>query len=133
MANVNKEKIEDSPLLQVALGSNTSTPSEIQQQLSALLLKRLAKQNAEEEEAERQAREVRRAGMEAVREGMKKKEAEQSQCGHKKPYGESAVVGQRAHSHSYLWLCQYCQKSWKDGELPIDLRINGELVGGPSF
>lgn len=102
-------------------------------QLAELQLLELREIQARKLEEKNQLRLVREAGMKSVREGMEKKKQEQEQCPHRKPYGESAIAGQRMHSHKYKYICQYCQKEWTDNELPAPLRINAELVGGPSY
>ncbi len=130
----NKEQQEQENLHDVVLSQALGGgQSEIQQQLATLLLKRLSKQDADEEETIRLRAAARKAGMDAQLKGREQELLKQSQCAHKKPYGEPATAGQRLHSNHYQWLCQYCAKEWIDSELPIELRIDSTLVGGPNF
>lgn len=124
----NETNEEDLLLSQVVTG-----PSEVQQQLAALLLKRLNKKDAEEEEAERLKKAARKAGMDAMIQGRTQELNKQNSCGHKKPSGAPAIAGQRLHSNKYQWICLFCSKEWINTDLPVDLRINSELVGGPNF
>lgn len=58
--------------------------------------------------------------------------AEQASCPHMKPMGHgSAVAATRDHGGHVHFLCQYCQKTWNDSELPPSLRIPSEFIGGP--
>ena len=129
----NTEKTTDINEDDLLLSQVVSGSSPIQQQLAELLLKRLSKKDAEEEEELRMKLAARKAGADAQAAGRAMEIAKQNQCGHKKPYGESAVAGQRLHSHKYLWICQYCAKEWVGMDLPIELRVNSDIVGGPNF
>ncbi len=51
-------------------------------------------------------------------------------CNHRKPWGDSALAGQRLHSGKYCYLCQYCLATFYDTEVPLDLRIDEWMVGG---
>lgn len=129
----NTEKPTDLNEDDLLLSQVVTGPSEVQQQLAALLLKRLAKKDAEEEEVERLKRAARKAGMDAMVKGREMELAKQSQCAHLKPYGEPATAGQRLHSNVYLYICQYCAKEWRGNDLPLHLRVNSDIVGGPNF
>lgn len=129
----NNEKQNDASEEDLLLSQVVTGPSEVQKQLAELLLKRLSKKDAEEEEAERMKKAARKAGMDAMLAGRKQELDKQNSCGHKKPSGAPAIAGQRLHSNKYQWICLFCSKEWINQELPIDLRINSEQVGGPNF
>ncbi len=128
--NNNNEELNQ--VAQVLSAMPTNGPNnEIQQKLMELLLKRLAKQEQTEEDERTTFEAARKTVREAQLKGWEQEKERRKQCSHKKPYGESAIAGQRLHSHSYAWICQYCAESWIDGKLPSELRISGEKVGGP--
>lgn len=64
--------------------------------------------------------------------GWQQEEARRQSCPHTKPNNRSAIAGQRMQSNNYLWICQYCSKTWLNGALPSHLRIDSDAVGGPS-
>lgn len=96
-----------------------------------LLEKKEAKKRRDEEKATFEA--ARKTVVAAQLLGWEQEKQKRAQCSHRKPNGRSAIAGQKMQSQNYLWLCQYCAQTWKNGELPVELRIDSELVGGPSF
>jgi hypothetical protein len=108
-------------------------PMTVEQELAALNLLELKEKREKIAEEKRIHEAARQANMESIKIGMAQKRAEQEACAHLKPFGESAIVGQKMHSHRHIWLCQYCQREWIDGALPAHLRIPAERVGGPTF
>ncbi len=75
---------------------------------------------------------ARKQGHDAIIRQMEMKAAEQAQCSHMKPMNAGpATAGQKDHKGVYHWLCQYCHKEWTGAELPLTLRIDHNLVGGP--
>lgn len=105
----------------------------VQDQLALfeLLEKKEAKKKRDEAEAAFQA--ARKTVMAAQVAGWEAEEAKRASCPHTKPSGRSAIAGQKLHSHDYLWICQYCSKTWKNDQLPAHLRIDSDRVGGPQF
>jgi hypothetical protein len=90
----------------------------------------LKKRQAEQAEKARKDQ-VRRNNLKLAERKMREDEYIQSQCPHTKPNGMSALVGQWDHSRNYLYLCQFCNKMWKNDQVPPHLRISLDVVGGP--
>ncbi len=107
--------------------------SRIANRLALLQLAEL--ENAAEERATKleQQKASRNAGIASMVKQREFELAKQSQCNHKKPFGESNLAGQRLHSNTYLYICQMCSKEFHDNEVPLDLRIDAGRVGGPSY
>lgn len=101
------------------------------------LLKKLQYERELEERNQRDSQKAsnhaaRLQGMESIKRQAANKRLEQDQCPHMKPMnGGTAVAGQHDHNKVYHWICQYCQKEWTGGELPVHLRVDMALVGGP--
>ncbi len=111
------------------------TPGEVTdigKQIEGLKARSELRKLLEEEEAIEQKKNARLAGIKSQVLRREAELAKQSQCPHKKPYGESALAGQRMHSHKYVYICQYCSKEFYDNDVPLDLRIDSERVGGPN-
>lgn len=66
---------------------------------------------------------------------LKEDQDRQANCSHRKPAPshESAIAGQRDHSGVAHFICQYCQKQWLGSELPPQLRVPADRVGGPQL
>jgi uncharacterized protein (DUF736 family) len=96
------------------------------------LLRSTREEDKETAEAEIRMK-SRKEGAMAMERGRQEEINRQLQCHHKKPNGESAVAGQRLHSHHIQYLCQTCSKEWRDGAIPLELRVPNERVGGPEF
>jgi hypothetical protein len=99
--------------------------------LAAILVEKFAKEKAEQDKETAQVRAFKEAQLAAVEKTIQDKLNLQRQCPHLKPNHKSAVGGQKDHSGHYHFICQYCQKEWVDGELPYQLQIPGDTVGGP--
>lgn len=100
--------------------------------LAQMLLSHLQEQKAEKDEERRARMEAKRQGAIAMENRRKAELAVQEQCSHMKPWGGSAIAGQRDHQGTFHWICQYCAKEWKNNELPVTLRIPLDRVGGPA-
>lgn len=111
----------------------SNVDSKIANRLALLQLAEL--EHAAEERALKSSQEKasKLAGIESMVKTREYELAKQSQCNHKKPFGESNLAGQRLHSNTYLYLCQMCAKEFHDNEVPLDLRIDASRVGGPSY
>lgn len=66
---------------------------------------------------------------------LAKEEAKRKNCIHRKPAPsfESAVAGQRDHSQVAHFICQYCGQEWEGSQLPPNLYIPADRVGGPQL
>lgn len=118
-------------VLQKQMSNDENILASVQAQLAVLQLEELQQKRKEQQERKDQDQKMRESRNEAIAYERAQKEALQDQCPHRKPNMQPAIVGQRDHRQHYHWLCQYCQKSWIDNELPTGLRISMELVGGP--
>ena len=107
--------------------------SKIANRLALLQLAELEHALEERQAKAEQEKASRKAGIDSMIKTREFELAKQSQCNHKKPFGESNLAGQRLHSNSYLYICQMCSKEFHDGEVPLDLRIDAGRVGGPNF
>lgn len=112
--------------------SNTDA---LQARLLEMQIAELERQKNEREKSEKDALELilrqREIGLKAMLQEDEQKKLNQAQCSHKKPNGLPNIGGQRDHRQHYHWICSYCSKEWTDNELPLDLRISQDLVGGP--
>lgn len=98
-----------------------------------LLNKRLMKQDAEETEALRVAKEGQRQNAQAMELNRKNQEQLQAGCPHLKPNGMPNIAAQRDHSNNYNYICQRCFKPWQNNELPGHLAIDPQFIGGPQL
>ena len=125
------------------LGSTDRIPApappsqaDIQAALAALQLRKLTKEMNDQDESDQSKANARRQTAEKVREAEAKREANQEYCTHLKPNGRSALGGQKTHSQergkAYTFICQYCQKEFNETNIPPQLRISPEQVGGPT-
>ena len=105
----------------------------IANRLALLQLQELEEKAKERAEKIEQEKSSRQAGIASMVKQREFELAKQSQCNHKKPFGESNLAGQRLHSNTYLYICQMCSKEFHDSEVPLDLRIDAGRVGGPSY
>jgi|SRR5579871_2709377 len=105
--------------------------AELRKALLALQLKQVSKQVKEQEEAENSHKKARLDAALQMEKARKQEEAVQAYCPHKKPNGQSAIVGQRDHQHNYIFLCSYCQKQYNQHTIPPDLRPDSTKIGGP--
>ena len=94
-------------------------------------LEELKRQQKIRTDAEDLTNAMRASGAKAMQQKREQELARQNNCSHMKPWGGSAIAGQRDHSQTIHWICQFCAKEWKGMELPSNLRIPGEKVGGP--
>lgn len=137
MADNNQKPLN--PPVQTAGGSYDAEEADLRKQLLRRQL-----ENAELESFDRQETNAKRLESKRRLENLKtttlkteKKRkaiinAEQASCPHMKPMGHgSAVAATRDHSGHVHFLCQYCQKTWDDSQLPPSLRIPSEFIGGP--
>lgn len=74
------------------------------------------------------------ASLRATQEEIEGRERNQAQCLHTKQNGRASVVGQRASHGRPIYLCQNCQKTWADEELPGYLAgtMSDVMIGGPA-
>lgn len=105
--------------------------------LMDILGKKLARDEAEREEKDRQQKESRKQNALVQEQKRKQDIANQEACPHIKPNRTTNVVGQRDHSNNYHYFCQACQKHWgtssEDEKLPNYLYPDPNMVGGPQF
>src|SRR5262249_42866053 len=122
----------DSGLEQFAI-THGSANSPVQDQLSALLLEKMRREEGERLSAEQQAEAYRQANLAQIRQAMEQKEREQTFCNHMKPNFRSALAGQKDHSGKFHLLCQFCQKEFTDADFLRfpHLKIPGDMIGGP--
>lgn len=103
------------------------------------VLKRLAVREkfaallAEEQLAADKARQME-ASLRATQQEIEMTNLKQAQCLHTKQNGRASVVGQRASHGRPIYLCQNCQKTWQEGELPPYLAgtMSDVMIGGPA-
>lgn len=125
-----------------------STSSETNDALQALMLRRLLKEDAEEEKRKREFEAGREANIRDVKLRHENQRRLREACSHRNEHNRTNVRGQRDHDQNTIWLCQSCQNMWKDFARPEDalkpgnrdylplpnaLRPNTEIiwVGGP--
>lgn len=101
--------------------------------LQDILTRRLAKQEADEDEEKRIALESRKQNAIAIDKQDQLVKAQQEYCPHIKANRETHVIGQRDHNNNYHWFCQGCLKHWVNGELPSYLAVDPQRVGGPQL
>lgn len=109
----------------------TPTYEDIQAQLAFLQLKKLQKEEAQQEDEAHQQRQIQLAGAKAAQQTRDNELAAQRGCSHKKERGMTAVVGTRDSKQHVHYLCQRCSKTFTQenvGELMPDPRT----IGGPS-
>jgi ribosome-binding ATPase YchF (GTP1/OBG family) len=112
-------------------GSPQSVMEQVQAELALLQLKKL-RQDMNEEEAKKASEEsLRKARSEAVVIERAQREALQNACPHLKPNFRPAIAAQKDHDGHTHWLCLLCNKGWVDQQLPVQLRIPSEHIGGP--
>jgi hypothetical protein len=99
--------------------------------LAAILARKLAREEAEYELQEEQRKEQQRQGAMAMETRRKAQAQAQDNCPHMKPWGGSALAGQRTHQHDTLLICQFCGKLFVGETIPPHLRVPAERVGGP--
>lgn len=107
-------------------------PTSAQEQMARLLVLKMEKELQAEKEEQQRLENLRLAQLENIKEMQRVQEETQRQCPHIKPNFRPAIGGQRDGKGHYQWICQYCQKQWIDSELPVQLRIPQEQVGGPA-
>lgn len=74
------------------------------------------------------------ASLRATQTEIETKLRTQELCYHVKQNGRASVVGQKAsHGHA-IFLCQTCQKTWQEGELPqyLAITMSDVMIGGPA-
>jgi hypothetical protein len=99
--------------------------------LAGVLAKKLLREEKELEQAEEERNAQRKQGAHAMETRRKALANAQEQCPHMKPWGGSALAGQRTHQHNTLMICQFCGKIWDGTDVPVHLRIPAERIGGP--
>ena len=113
-----------------------TTQADIQAALAKLQLRKLTKEMQEQDDEESSKNNARLQTAEKVREADARREANQDFCTHVKPNGRTALGGQKTHSHVrgqvYTFICQYCQKEFNETNIPPNLRVSAEMVGGPT-
>lgn len=108
--------------------------SPAQAELEILQAKKLKKEIETEEQQEFLRRKAHEEGAKSMEQRRKQEEAKQAQCSHMLELnGGPAVACQRDHNQNFIFLCQMCQKIWMNGEIPINLRIPVDRIGGPMF
>lgn len=107
-------------------GSSSTT----QDELAAILKRKLEREMNEEDEVKRQAEKARLASVQAAKFAAEQRTMAQAQCPHMKPNFTPATGGQKDHKGNYHYICQYCGKEYGN-ELPAHLRISSDMVGGP--
>ena len=120
-------------------GEALETPTSKQEQLldvqlAEAKLSLVEKQDAlaKKIEEERQKKAVQASGAKAMAQRQEQQKLAQDNCPHIKPNFQPSIGGQRDHQGDYNWICLYCGKEWKNQELPPRLRIDMQLVGGPT-
>lgn len=116
----------DELALQVA---QNPSPSKIQDQLSALLLKKMLKEEQAEEESAHQREVGRQQMLKQIAQAEAEKEAERANCSHRKPDGRSCIGGQRDSNQKLHLICLYCQKEFDN--VPAGHTIERSAIGGP--
>jgi hypothetical protein len=111
--------------------------TELHQEAVRARLEYLQLQRMEEEEAakEEQRQMQIRAREQGARTMARQREAElakQASCNHTKPNGRPAIGGQRDHQGDYRFICLFCSKEWTNNELPQNLIIDRDMIGGPA-
>lgn len=113
-----------------------TSSEDVQTALAALQLRKLQKEVLQQEEAEQTQKNARAQSVENARKSDAKKAADQELCTHVKPNGRSALAGQKTHSqergYHYTFICQYCQKDFNETNIPPNLKLSAEQVGGPT-
>jgi len=105
---------------------------ELQKRQIALQVKQAERAEQEYETQERMKNEARRQGAESLQKERQMKLAHQANCAHQHPVGGgTGVRGQRNHQRVVMWVCQYCHKEWSGNDLPLHLRPDMSVVGGP--
>jgi hypothetical protein len=99
--------------------------------LTQLLLKRIGKEEQEDEAKRQQELAMRKQGAMDMAAAAELTRYNQENCAHKKQNGSTLVVGIRDSRNNYNWACQRCAKSWINYEVPPELRPDLETVGGP--
>ena len=103
----------------------------IDDQLKYFQLEELKRQFAKRSEDDKVTKAMHESGAKAMQQKRDQELSRQNNCSHMKPWGGSAIAGQRDHAQMSHWICQFCWKEWKGTELPSNLRIPAEKVGGP--
>lgn len=110
----------------------TPDPSEMMRNdVMRLLLKKMQQEDKESEEKKESARKLQKEGALAMERSRQDQIAAQGSCSHLKDNGKSRVVGQRDHKHNSVFICQACQKEWKN-DIPSYLLPPLDYVGGPN-
>lgn len=116
----------------MAATNNGAMSDDVSKALQALLLKRLMKEEEQEEELNRQQVESRKINARLMESERMKHERAQQSCSHRKPNGESNLVGQRDYNQKTILTCQGCQKLFNPGEfIPAEIRPDPSRIGGP--
>lgn len=122
--------------------------SEAQQELLQLELEERREALAKRKQAKEEFERGREANIRDVKTRHENQKRVQAACSHRNEHNRTNVRGQRDHDQNTIWLCQSCQKMWKDfareedakrpenlkyERLPTGLYPNTEViwVGGP--
>jgi DNA-directed RNA polymerase subunit M/transcription elongation factor TFIIS len=84
----------------------------------------------EEEQAIESSKELEQR-MLAIEEDIRRTAERQAACAHMKPNYKPAVGGMRDSRGNVIYICQNCQKLWKNDALPMHLRAELPAIGGP--
>jgi len=104
----------------------------LQKRQLSLDLEQRERAEAEFQEQERMKREARKQGALSMQRRHEIELSRQANCAHQHPLGGgTGVRGQRDHHRVVMWVCQYCGKDWRGNDLPIHLRPDMSIVGGP--
>jgi hypothetical protein len=125
----------DTAALVTTLAASQQTPGQAMDpnlsQLLGVLARKMLREEAQLEQVESERKAQQEQGAKAMEQRRKAQKNAQEQCSHLKPWGGSALAGQRTHQHNTLMICQFCGKLFDGIEVPPHLRIPAERIGGP--
>jgi CO/xanthine dehydrogenase Mo-binding subunit len=120
--------------------TSANTSAKAADRLAEIALRRAELELAELEERKVQKEEVlaaslraRESSLKSWKERITSTEKAQKFCTHRKPAPsrDTYIAGQRDHRGHTIFLCQLCQKSFEQGQVPLDLLPSSDIIGGP--
>lgn len=124
-------KKSEEQIIETFVASGSQDSGDIQKTLLRIMLEKYQREKAEEEERQKLLLEARKQGAMTMEMRRQAELAAQEACSHMKPYGGPAIGGQRDHNNTIHYVCLHCGKHWTQADLPPNLRIPMDKIGGP--